>query len=72
MASTLGSPGQAAYSAGNAYLDGLCRARRAQGLAGLSVSFGPWSGGGMASSLASRDAVRDEVLQLAVKVARET
>ena len=58
MASLLGAQGQAAYAAANAYLDALAQRRADQGLPGLSIQWGPWSGGGMASSLASRNQVR--------------
>jgi acyl transferase domain-containing protein/acyl carrier protein len=51
MAALLASPGQGAYAAANAYLDSLMQARRAQGLPGLSIGWGPWEGdAGMASS----------------------
>ncbi|WP_026186556.1 type I polyketide synthase [Ensifer sp. BR816] len=36
----VGNPGQANYVAANGYLEGLARARRAGGLAGLAVGFG--------------------------------
>ncbi|MER5642869.1 KR domain-containing protein, partial [Kitasatospora sp. NPDC002227] len=44
-----GSSGQAAYSAGNAFVDALVAARRGRGLAGLSVAWGPWAETGMAA-----------------------
>ncbi|MEI2298060.1 type I polyketide synthase [Ensifer sp. MJa1] len=36
----VGNPGQSNYVAANGYLEGLARARRARGLAGLAVGFG--------------------------------
>src|SRR5206468_3702076 len=38
IAATWGSGGQAAYAAGNAFLDGWARSRRSQGLPGTSVA----------------------------------
>lgn len=53
VSSVFGSPGQANYATANAFLDGLVAARRAHGLPGTGVNFGPWARGGMASSEAA-------------------
>lgn len=49
VASVVVSPGQSNYGAGNAFLDSLAHFRRAQGLPGLSINFGPWGEIGMAT-----------------------
>ncbi|MGA5417871.1 type I polyketide synthase [Streptomyces pseudogriseolus] len=47
IAGVWGSGRQAVYSAANACADAVVQARRGRGEAGLSVAWGPWSGGGM-------------------------
>ncbi|MFD7660110.1 SDR family NAD(P)-dependent oxidoreductase, partial [Actinosynnema sp. NPDC059797] len=47
-AALLGSPGQLAYAAANAWLDGFARWRQAGGLPATSIGFGAWSRVGLA------------------------
>ncbi|MFE5588260.1 KR domain-containing protein, partial [Kitasatospora sp. NPDC056531] len=47
IAATWGSGHQGAYSAANAFLDGLAEQRRARGLTATAVAWGPWAGDGM-------------------------
>ena len=49
-AATLGSPGQASYSAASAGLAGIARRRRASAAHGLCIEWGPWAEQGMAAS----------------------
>ena len=56
-AAVLGGPGQGAYAAANAALDGLAHYRRARGLAALSLNWGAWREGGLAEG-ERRDAGR--------------
>ena len=51
VASLLGSPGQSAYAAANAWLDALVSWRNAAGLPATTVNWGQWADVGLASSL---------------------
>lgn len=51
VASLLGSPGQSAYAAANAWLDALVSWRTAAGLPATTVNWGQWADVGLASSL---------------------
>lgn len=53
LASLLGSPGQVAYAAGNAFLDALAHARVAQGLPAMSIQWGPFAEVGLAAAQSS-------------------
>jgi NAD(P)-dependent dehydrogenase (short-subunit alcohol dehydrogenase family) len=50
ISAVLGSTGRAAYSAANGFMDALAIERHRTGLPALSVNWGPWQGGGMATS----------------------
>ncbi|WP_333771959.1 SDR family NAD(P)-dependent oxidoreductase, partial [Streptomyces sp. IBSBF 3136] len=54
-AGVVGNAGQGNYAAANVLLDQLGHHRRAQGLPGVSVSFGAWAGEGLAAAHADLD-----------------
>ncbi|WP_425274400.1 type I polyketide synthase [Streptomyces zinciresistens] len=65
IAGVWGSGGQAAYGAANAYLDALVQERRARGLAGTAVAWGPWAGGGMAAGGGGGELARRGLVSMA-------
>ncbi len=58
MSALIGAAGQGPYVAANAFLDALCRRRRTLGLPAVSIAWGPWAGGGMATELDERSRAR--------------
>ncbi|WP_190113408.1 KR domain-containing protein, partial [Streptomyces cinnamoneus] len=53
-----GGGGQAAYSAANAFLDGLAEHRRARGLTATAIAWGPWGDGGMVADTGDEERLR--------------
>jgi acyl transferase domain-containing protein/NADPH:quinone reductase-like Zn-dependent oxidoreductase/NAD(P)-dependent dehydrogenase (short-subunit alcohol dehydrogenase family)/acyl carrier protein len=59
IAATVGSEGQAAYSAANLYLDALVARRRSEGLCGLAIN---WGAIGDAGEVARNQALRERMV----------
>jgi FkbH-like protein len=57
-ASLIGSPGQSAYSAANAFLDAWAHHLATAGRPALSLDWGAWSGTGMAAATQDRAGIR--------------
>jgi acyl carrier protein len=56
ISATMGFPGMSNYASANAGLDAIAAARRARGVHGLSIQWGPWLSTGMhAGELAERN-----------------
>jgi acyl transferase domain-containing protein/acyl carrier protein len=66
IAAIVGAPGQSNYSAANAALDALAQRRARMGLRALSINWGPWADGGMATSIGARD--RERFSQLGIEL----
>ncbi|WP_221337786.1 type I polyketide synthase [Thermocatellispora tengchongensis] len=75
-AATWGSSHLGGYAAANAFLDALVEDRRARGLAGTSVAWGLWGGGGMAEgwsgAMLQRMGLREMDPDLAIGVLAQT
>jgi len=64
IVSCIGSPGQCAYAAANAYLDALSLGRNEEGLSGHVMNWGLWGGKGMAEQLDAQQLRRIEAYGL--------
>ena len=60
IAAMVGWAGQANYATANAFMDGLCAARKQLGLNATSLNWGPWLEAGMAAQLAEQERLQME------------
>ncbi|MEM9220568.1 MAG: SDR family NAD(P)-dependent oxidoreductase, partial [Cyanobacteria bacterium P01_F01_bin.150] len=65
MAALIGNITQGNYAAANTFLDALVHHRRAMGLPGLSINWGPWAADGMAARLGAEHQSRLQALGIA-------
>ncbi|MDI3284214.1 type I polyketide synthase [Polyangium sp. 15x6] len=63
IAGVWGSGNQGAYAGANAFLDALIEQRRARGLSGTSIAWGPWAGSGMAGATVEQERLRSRGLR---------
>ncbi len=67
LSALLGQPGQAAYALANALAEAVVERRRALGLPGLAVQWGPWAGVGMAARGGEALAAQHRAIGLAAR-----
>jgi NADPH:quinone reductase-like Zn-dependent oxidoreductase/NADP-dependent 3-hydroxy acid dehydrogenase YdfG/acyl carrier protein len=58
MVTIVGAPGQGNYAAANATLDALAHYRRASGVPGVTINWGPWADTGMSAAVSQQDRQR--------------
>jgi NAD(P)-dependent dehydrogenase (short-subunit alcohol dehydrogenase family)/acyl carrier protein len=58
MVTIVGAPGQGNYAAASAMLDALAAFRRAKGLTGTTINWGPWADVGMSAAVSEQDRKR--------------
>jgi acyl transferase domain-containing protein/acyl carrier protein len=71
VSAQFGTPGQSAYAAANAFMDAFIQSRNDEGLTGVSLLWGPWSGLGMAKKLSASHFENFGIVPLSVGLARQ-